>query len=292
MICPQPDGGKCPDLEDAFSRNLGWVTEPELERLSHKRIAVAGLGGVGGHYAELLARLGIADFHLADMDCYEIQNFNRQNGSGISTLGEPKAEVLRRRILDINPRARVALFSEGIHDGNMDSFLEGVDLYLDGLDLFALDERIELFARLRARNIPAVTVAPIGMGASLVVFDSHSMSFEKYFGLRKEMPEREKCLRFLIGVAPSLVHARYFMDPSRVNLAEHKTPSTPMGCYLCAGVAGTMALKILLGRGPIHRAPWSFQFDSYLQRYVRKFTRFGYRHPMQRLRYWYLRART
>ena len=80
------------DYSSAFSRNIGWVTEAEQAILRSKRIAIAGLGGVGGSHLLTLSRLGIGNFNIADFDHFEIQNFNRQAGASISHLNRPKVD--------------------------------------------------------------------------------------------------------------------------------------------------------------------------------------------------------
>ena len=62
----------------AFSRNIGWVTETEQEVLRTKRIAIAGLGGVGGSHLLAFTRLGVGKFNISDLDVFELANFNRQ----------------------------------------------------------------------------------------------------------------------------------------------------------------------------------------------------------------------
>lgn len=274
------------NYDQAFSRNLGWVTPEEQNQLKSKKVAIAGVGGVGGQYCEVLARLGVGQFHIADLDIFEIQNFNRQNCSGMSTLGSPKVEVLRKKILDINPEAQIKVFTNGINVENLQEFVEGIDLYLDGLDFFVLNERLLIFDLLSKKNIPGFTVAPIGMGASLIVFNQQSMSFRKYFGYHEKHNDIEKALRFMIGLAPSLISRKYQVDRSRVNFSAKKAPSMPMGVYLCGGVAGTTALKILLKRGPICTAPWSLHYDAYLQVYKKKYTFLGASNPLQKLKLW------
>jgi tRNA A37 threonylcarbamoyladenosine dehydratase len=71
----------------AFSRNIGWVTAAEQQVLRGKRVAIAGMGGVGGVHLLTLARLGVGAFHVADFDTFDIANFNRQVGAAVSTLG-------------------------------------------------------------------------------------------------------------------------------------------------------------------------------------------------------------
>jgi len=69
------------DYKVAFSRNIGWVTEAEQSRLRSKRIAIAGMGGVGGGHLLTLTRLGVGAFNIADFDAFELANFNRQAGA-------------------------------------------------------------------------------------------------------------------------------------------------------------------------------------------------------------------
>jgi tRNA A37 threonylcarbamoyladenosine dehydratase len=90
----------------AFSRNIGWVTTEEQKALRGKRVAIAGMGGVGGIHLLTLVRLGIGSFHIADFDHFDIANFNRQVGATVSTLGKDKAGVLAAMARDINPALR------------------------------------------------------------------------------------------------------------------------------------------------------------------------------------------
>ncbi len=268
--------------QDAFARNQGWLAAHEQEILRHKRIAIAGLGGVGGVHLTTLARLGIGNFNIADFDEFAIANFNRQAGAFVSTIGKPKIEVMAAQALDINPEIRLNTFPQGIDDQNLGAFLEDVDLYVDGLDFFAFSARAAVFAACAERGIPAVTAAPLGMGAALMVFMPGQMSFEQYFGWEGASDD-EKALRFAIGVAPSFLHRSYLVDPSTVDLAAKRGPSTGMACEICAGITGTTAVKILLKRGPVLAAPHGLQFDAYRNRLVHTWRPGGHRNPLQRL---------
>jgi hypothetical protein len=75
----------------------------------------------------------------------------------------------------------------------------------------------------------------------------------------------------------------YIADPRSVDLEQHRGPSTIMACQLCAGVAATEALKILLGRGKIRGAPYGMQFDAYTQRFVTTWRPWGNRNPLQQI---------
>ncbi|HHH39660.1 MAG TPA: ThiF family adenylyltransferase, partial [Sedimenticola sp.] len=268
--------------DEAFSRNIGWVTETEQQLLRTRRIAIAGLGGVGGSHLLTLTRLGVGRFHIADLDTFELANFNRQAGASLRHLGRPKVDVLAELALDIHPGLEIVRFPQGVNEDNLERFLEGVDLYVDGLDFFAMEARRAVFAACAERGIPAVTAAPLGMGVALLNFLPGKMTFEEYFQLEGR-PEQEQLLRFLLGLSPAMLQMGYLVDDSRVDLQAHKGPSTPMACELCAGVAATQALKILLGRGRVVAAPWGLHFDAYRDRLKKTWRPGGNANPVQRL---------
>jgi molybdopterin/thiamine biosynthesis adenylyltransferase len=268
--------------DEAFSRNIGWLTRQEQDQLRHKRVAIAGLGGVGGVHLLTLCRLGIGKFHLADFDTFDLANFNRQAGATVSTLGQNKLDVMNRQARDINPELDITAFADGVTQGNLEKFLDGVDLYIDGLDFFAFEARQQVFAACAVKGIPAVTAAPLGMGVAVLNFLPGGMSFDDYFCLN-DCAEAEKPLRFLLGLAPARLQMGYLADPSAVDLANRKGPSTIMACQLCAGVAATEALKILLGRGPVRSAPKGYHFDAYRNKLAMTWRPGGNRNPLQRL---------
>jgi tRNA A37 threonylcarbamoyladenosine dehydratase len=138
--------------DEAFSRNLGWFTEREQRSLRAKRVAIAGMGGVGGGYVLTLARLGVGSFHIADLDCFELVNFNRQAGATLDTIGRPKVEVLAERAHQINPELRVTCFGDGVTEENLDAFLMGVDVVIDAIDFFEIGIRRKLMARKRSAD--------------------------------------------------------------------------------------------------------------------------------------------
>jgi molybdopterin/thiamine biosynthesis adenylyltransferase len=270
------------DYQTAFSRNIGWITEQEQAILRSKRIGIAGMGGVGGFHLLTLARLGVGKFNIADLDTFEVANFNRQIGASMATVGRHKAEVLAEQARLINPECEIEVFPNGVNSENVDQFFQEVDLYVDGLDFFAFQARQMVFAHCHAHAIPAITAAPLGMSAGLMNFLPGQMSFEDYFQWG-DRPELDKAVRFLVGLAPALLHRHYLADPSRVNLKARKGPSTNMACQLCAGVAGTEALKILLGRGKVWAAPHGIQFDAYRNKLAHTWRPAGNRNPINRI---------
>lgn len=270
------------NYDDAFSRNIGWVTEAEQLRLRRARVGIGGLGGVGGVHLLTLARLGIGRFSIADFDVFDVVNFNRQVGATVSSLQKPKIDVLADMAKDINPEVDLRLFPTGVQEDNLDAFLDDVDLYVDGLDFFAFSARRMTFAACERKGIPVVTAAPLGLGVALLVFGPGGMSFEDYFGF-EGCDDMEMAIRFLVGLSPAMLQRGYVADMSRVNLAERRGPSSIASCQLCAGVAAVEALKLLLRRGGVKLAPWGSQFDAYRMRYVRTWRPGGHRNPLQRL---------
>lgn len=272
------------DRKIAFSRTIGLVTHQEQEILKNKTVAIAGLGGVGGSHVLTLVRLGIGGIHISDMDTFGVENFNRQAGANMNTVGRSKLEVMKEMALAINPELRIKTFPEGVTESNLNEFFSGVDTYVDGLDFFAFNIRKKVFQYCGSKNIPVTTVGPIGMGAALINFLPGGMSFDDYFQWKEGDSELDLAVKFLLGLSPAAAHRSYIVDPSAVKLKERKGPSTPMGCELCAGVAGSEVLKILLGRGKVYGAPHSFLFDAYQNKYSHNVLRWGNKGPIQRLK--------
>lgn len=272
------------DYATAFSRNIGWFTQWEQQRLRQAKVAVAGAGGVGGIHLQTLARLGFGHFHVADLDAYELANFNRQAGATLQTLGAEKAKVAADLVTAINPEAQVKVFPNGVSLDNLDAFLDGIDVYVDGLDFFVLDIRAALFRRAREKEITCITAAPIGMGTGYLIFTPQSMSFDDFFAIANSGDALDDAAGFLVGLTPAMIHRGYLADQSRVDLRGQRGPSTAIACQLCAGVAAGEAVKAVLGRGMQKPAPYYHHFDSYRGKYVSRKLVGGARNPVQRIK--------
>jgi molybdopterin/thiamine biosynthesis adenylyltransferase len=289
-LASSPEAGAAWSYDTAFSRNRGLINSVEQEKLRNSRIAIAGLGGVGGIHLVTLARLGIGAFHVADPDRFELANFNRQYGATTRSLGRGKAEEMAETATAINPQADLRVFAERVTQENVGKFLYGVDVFVDGIDFFAIEARRLLFREARQRGIWAVTAGPIGFSTAWLVFDPRGMSFDEYFDLHDGMDHWQQIIAFAVGLAPRATHLRY-LDLSAVDPQSGRGPSAGLACQLCAGVTAAEVLKILLGRSPIRSAPHYSQFDAYRGVLRTGRLRLGNRHPMQRLKRWYLRRR-
>jgi molybdopterin/thiamine biosynthesis adenylyltransferase len=273
--------------DGAFCRNRGLLTSAEQHVLRNKRVAIAGLGGVGGVNLVTLARIGIGRFTIADPDCFDISNTNRQYGAAFSTLGQPKTEVMARIVRDINPDVDIRLFAEPVDASNVHAFLQDSDVFVDSLDAFEIPKRRLLFRLAAERGIFALGAGPVGFGTAWVIFDPAGMSFDRYFDLSDDMDAIEQFAAYIVGMVPRAPR-RGYMDLSHLDFAARTGPSAAPACQLAGGVIGIEVLKILLNRGPIYPAPYYHQFDAYLGRFVRRRLRWANRHPLQRLKRWWL----
>ena len=144
--------------ETATDRLRLVIGDEGLARLAKARVAVIGLGGVGSSCAEALARGGVGNLVLLDRDVVAPSNINRQALAFTSTLGRPKAEVMRSMVLDINPAANVtaltAFLDKDAHPQQMDE-LGPLDYVVDAIDTVA--QKLRLAAWCQERGIPELS---------------------------------------------------------------------------------------------------------------------------------------
>jgi molybdopterin/thiamine biosynthesis adenylyltransferase len=248
------------NYETAFARNLGLVSEEEQGLLRNTRVALPGLGRVGGAHVQALARMGIAQFHLADPDTFDLANFNRQLGATMTTVGSSKAAVMEDLVRSINPEAGLRVFGCGIDAATIDHFLDGVDVVVDGIEFFCMEARRLLYRECRTRGIPVVNAGPIGYGASLLVFLPDGPSFDAYFGLSDSQTRAEQLLSFGLGLGPGLSSD---LDPARIDFKAEKGPALAPACLMCAALAATEVLKLVTKRGTPTAAPNGVYFDPF-----------------------------
>lgn len=146
---------------EAFSRIEMLLGEEAIDRLQHARVAVFGVGGVGGYAAEALVRSGVGAIDLIDNDTVSVSNLNRQIIALHSTLGMPKVEVMRARLLDINPQVRVTAHPLFYVPENADTLdLTAYDYVIDAVDTVAA--KIELAVRSEKAGVPCISAMGAG----------------------------------------------------------------------------------------------------------------------------------
>ncbi|MBR7185761.1 MAG: tRNA threonylcarbamoyladenosine dehydratase [Clostridia bacterium] len=148
-------------LDEQFSRSAALLGEEGVARLLSARVAVFGVGGVGGYVCEALARSGVGAMALFDHDVVSRSNLNRQIIALHSTVGRPKVEVMRERILDINPRAEVEANQMFYTPELADSVdLSQYDYIADCID--TVSAKVELICRARAAGVPIISAMGAG----------------------------------------------------------------------------------------------------------------------------------
>ena len=147
--------------QDQFIRTRLLVGDDPIDRLSAAKIAVFGVGGVGGFCVEVLARAGIGTLHLYDDDTVSESNLNRQLIALHSTIGKPKVEVMAARVLDINPNCQVKAIPMFYLPENADSVdLSQYDYVVDAIDTVAA--KLELVKRCHELNVPIISAMGSG----------------------------------------------------------------------------------------------------------------------------------
>ncbi len=200
-------------IEGRYSRNLGALTQDEMDSLRLKRACVVGCGGLGGYVIELLARIGIGALTVVDGDSFALSNLNRQLLSTEALIGKGKAEAAFERVHEINSDTCVNAVPMYLTDENADSIVEYHDLVVDALD--NISARRILAASCGKLGIPLVHGAISGWCAQITVIAPNSDVFDRIYPAETAV-KRTSSLSF--------------------------TPA------LCASIQVAEAVKILIGR--------------------------------------------
>ncbi len=143
-------------MSNRFSRTELLLGINVMERLSKCRVAVFGIGGVGGYVCEALARSGVGTFDLIDNDTVSITNLNRQIIATEKTVGRYKTEVMKERIHDINPKAEVNIYNSFFLPENASDFpFEKYDYVVDAID--TVTAKIELVLQCQKTGVPIIS---------------------------------------------------------------------------------------------------------------------------------------
>lgn len=148
-------------MPEQFTRTELLLGQEAMDRLRHSHVAVFGIGGVGGYVAEALARAGIGRLDLIDHDKVSITNINRQIIASFDTIGKDKADVMKDRIMSVNPNAAVSVFKCFYLPENADAFDLGKYSYVvDAVD--TVTAKIELAVRAKEAGVPVISCMGTG----------------------------------------------------------------------------------------------------------------------------------
>lgn len=138
-----------------FSRTELLIGKQAIEKLQNAKVAVFGIGGVGSYVVEGLVRAGIKNFILVDNDEISLTNLNRQIIATRKTIGSPKVEVAKNRILEINPNANVEIYQEFFMPESKEILDNTITYIVDSVD--TVTAKIELVLRAKKLNIPIIS---------------------------------------------------------------------------------------------------------------------------------------
>ena len=155
---------------ERYSRTRMLIGDEGLTKLANSRVAVFGLGGVGGSAVEALARAGVGTLDLIDKDVFEESNLNRQALSTISAVGRPKTEVAKERIAEINPDVSVNTYQAFFLPENASDFpFEQWDYVVDAID--TVSGKIALIERAKAAGVPVISAMGAGNKLDAAAFE-------------------------------------------------------------------------------------------------------------------------
>jgi len=157
-------------MEKRFSRTEALIGPDSLKKLNASHIAVFGIGGVGGYIAETLVRAGIGEISIIDKDTVDITNINRQIIALSSTVELDKVEVMKNRLLDINPNLKIHTHKTFYLPDTADEFdLSRFDYIADAVD--TVTAKVELISRAKAVDTPIISAMGAGNKLSAVGFE-------------------------------------------------------------------------------------------------------------------------
>lgn len=162
-----------------------------IEKLGMAKVAVFGLGGVGGHCLEALVRAGIGSFLLVDNDIFEESNLNRQLLAVCSNLGESKTEAAKKRIMDINPKAEVLTRQIFYTEKTKDEFdFSGFDYIVDAID--TVSGKVALVTGAKTFGVPVISAMGAGNKLDATAFKVADIYSTKVCPLAKAMRNQLK----------------------------------------------------------------------------------------------------
>ena len=259
------------DYRLLVDRNLGLLTEEQQECLRASKIAVFGMGGLGGTILELLVRSGIGQFSIVDHDVFEASNMNRQIFSCRETLGQRKIDAAEARALNINPEAVITKYDR-VETDNIGEILSGAALGIMAID--KLRPCLVISRAAREVGIPLVEGWALPYG-NVRVINSQTPSLEEMYGLTTQGRPLESItdeeiqqqgLAVLAGLGKIEGIAAFYSEEAMQRIAEGWIPSFGPIVWLTAVLMALEAVKVALGWGQLALGPNFALYDPFRHR--------------------------
>lgn len=160
-------------MENQFLRTEMLIGKDALEKLQNSRVAVFGVGGVGGYVVEALARAGVGNIDIIDNDTISVSNLNRQIIALTSTVGKNKVDVSKARLLDINPNIKVETY-KCFFTRDTEFDFSKYDYVVDAIDTVV--GKLELITRAKSSNVPIICSMGTGNKMNPTMFEVADIS--------------------------------------------------------------------------------------------------------------------
>jgi molybdopterin/thiamine biosynthesis adenylyltransferase len=242
--------------DQIFNRNIGNLTRADQKQLKETSVAFAGVGGVGGTALVNIARMGVGEVKIADPETFAHTDINRQQGATIETVGRKKVDVLASQVQAINPNIKVTAYDDGLYEGNVNDFIAGSSIVIDGLEFFCMAIRKKLFDRARNLGIHVLSSPIFGFGTSLAVFSPTGPTFEDCFGPVPDELDLDYTINYgrsFFPKFPGYIDIVSYFEAMKEN---RPIPSFSTSCALSGALTAAEAIFILLHK----RDPICFPF--------------------------------
>lgn len=260
-----------PAYRGMVQRNIGILSEEQQEKLRASKVAVFGLGGLGGVGLEVLVRSGVGSFSIVDRDVFEDNNLNRQVLALRQTLGERKIDVAEERAEAINPLAQIEKFDH-VDDENVRDILDGAKAAYLGID----DLRACLLISRAARELGVPLIEGWALPyANVRVFTPETPSLEEAYNLPtigrpvssiSDEDARALQMRVLATFVEVGQIRSYYSQEAQERIRQGRFPSFAPTVWLTAVVMALETLKVLLGVGEPALSPRFAFYDPFLHR--------------------------
>lgn len=241
-----------------LARHRGLLTAAQVARLREVTVAVAGVGGVGGRVAEVLARSGIGRLRLADPDVFTESNLNRQAGSLQSNLGENKARVLASLCEGVSPLVAVECYEDGVTPENVAAFMAGADVLVDGTDYATPSIGLRLARTAAAAKTPTVIGVEVAFGAWHSVLRAPG-DFEQLLGVPRDVsPDALDDGRVTVDLWRWIARVPPYVSLDALQQLSHgeiEAPAIAPAVELSAALVATDVLRLVLGQPVVATAP-------------------------------------
>lgn len=236
-------------MQDQFKRTSLLVGEEGINKLKCARVAVFGIGGVGGYVCEALARSGVGTFDLVDNDIISESNINRQIIATHNTIGMPKVLAMKERILSINPDANVNIYQDFVLETNIDNFpFDTYDYVIDCVD--TVSAKIAIIMHSLQKNVKVISSMGTGNKldpTKLLITDIYKTSICPLAKvMRHEMKKRRvKHLDVLVSTEYPIKVTN--VDKEDIPLGKHTIPGSTAFVPSAAGlvIASHVVRKII-----------------------------------------------